>query len=70
MKDKKIRKSGIIIEALPDATFKVKLDDGTEALCYTAGKMRMFKIKILPGDRVVVEFSPYDLKRGRIIYRE
>lgn len=70
MKEKKIRKSGVVIEALPDATFKVKLEDGREALCYVAGKMRMFKIKIVPGDRVMVEFSPYDEKRGRIIYRE
>lgn len=64
-----LKKTGTVIEALPSAHFKVRLDDGGEALCHLAGKMRMFRIKILPGDRVTVEMSPYDEKRGRIIYR-
>lgn len=68
--DKKIiKKSGQVIEALPSTTFKVKLDDGEEILCHLAGKLRMFRIKILPGDRVSVEMTPYDMKRGRIVYR-
>ncbi len=68
--DKKIiKKSGQVIEALPSTNFKVKLDDGEEILCHLAGKLRMFRIKILPGDRVSVEMTPYDLKRGRIVYR-
>ena len=65
-----IKKSGIIIEALPSTHFKVKLDSGEETLCHLAGKLRMFRIKILPGDRVTVELSPYDAKRGRIVYRD
>jgi len=65
-----LRKNGTVIEALPSLHFKVRLNEGKEALCHLAGKMRMFRIKILPGDRVVVEMSPYDEKRGRIVYRE
>jgi len=65
----KIRKSGTVLEALPSTNFRVKLDDGKEALCHLAGKLRIYRIKILPGDRVTVELSPYDEKRGRIIYR-
>jgi len=68
-KKNKIKKFGVIVEALPGASFKVKLEDGTEALCYLAGKMRIYRIKILPGDKVTVELSPYDEKRGRIVYR-
>lgn len=64
-----IRKSGQVIEALPSTHFRVKLDDGEVILCHLAGKLRIFRIKILPGDRVTVEISPYDLKRGRIVYR-
>lgn len=63
------RKTGIVIEALPSAHFRIKLDDGKEVLCHLAGKLRIYKIKILPGDRVTVEMSPYDEKRGRIVYR-
>jgi len=66
---KKLRKFGRVIEALPSANFRVKLDDGKEALCHLAGKLRIYRIKILPGDRVTVEMSPYDEKRGRIVYR-
>ena len=65
----KLRKSGIVLEALPSTNFRVKLDDGREVLCHLAGKLRIYKIKILPGDRVTVEMSPYDEKRGRIVYR-
>lgn len=65
----KLRQSGTVLEALPSANFKVKLDDGKEALCHLAGKLRIYKIKVLPGDRVTVEMSPYDERRGRIIFR-
>jgi translation initiation factor IF-1 len=60
---------GTVIEALPNAMFRVELDNGHKVLAHVAGKMRMYHIRILPGDRVTVEFSPYDLTRGRIIYR-
>jgi len=61
---------GTIIEALPSTTFKVQLDDGREVLAHLAGKLRLNFIRIMVGDRVVVELSPYDDKRGRIIYRK
>jgi len=64
-----LRRTGTIIETLPSLHFKVRLDDGKEVLCHLAGKMRMFRIKILSGDKVTVEMSPYDEKRGRIVYR-
>ena len=64
-----LRKTGTVVETLPSLHFKVRLDDGKEALCHLAGRMRMFRIKILSGDRVTVEMSPYDEKRGRIVYR-
>lgn len=67
---KKIVKRGIVIESLPNANFKVKTEDGKEILCYVSGKIRMYKIKILPGDKVTIELSPYDEKRGRIIRRD
>lgn len=60
---------GTIIESLPNTTFKVKLDDGREVTAHLAGKMRLHYIKILLGDRVKVELTPYDPQRGRIIYR-
>jgi len=66
---KKILRKGKVIEALPDTLFRVLLDDGNEILAHLAGKLRLFRIKILPGDKVTVEMSPYDPKRGRIIYR-
>jgi len=69
MDKKNLRKTGTVIEALPSTNFKVKLDDGQEILCYLAGKLRMFRIRVLPGDQVSVELSPYDEKRGRIVYR-
>ena len=69
MEKKVLRKSGIVLETLPSTNFRVKLDDGKEALCHLAGKLRIFRIKILVGDRVTVEMSPYDERRGRIVYR-
>lgn len=68
--EERVKKEGVIIEKFPNATFKVRLNDGNEILAYISGKMRINRIKILPGDRVTVELSPYDEKRGRIIYRE
>ncbi len=70
MNNKAERKSGQVIEALPSTNFRVKLDGGQELLCHLAGKLRMYRIKILPGDKVTVEITPYDPKRGRIVYRE
>ncbi len=69
-KEELIAVEGEILEALPNATFKVKLDNGHIVLAHVSGKMRMHFIRILPGDRVKVELSPYDLSRGRITYRE
>lgn len=69
-KKEAIRKEGVVIEGLPNANFKVELDDGSEILAHISGKMRIHFIKILPGDRVTVELSPYDETRGRIVYRE
>jgi translation initiation factor IF-1 len=66
---KRIVKKGKVIESLPNANFRVLLEDGKEILCHVAGKLRIYKIKILPGDEVEVEISPYDEKRGRIIKR-
>ena len=60
---------GEVIELLPAATFKVKLDSGHEVLAHLSGKMRMFNIRLLPGDKVKVQMTPYDLTKGRIIYR-
>lgn len=64
-----LQKRGIVLEALPSTLFKVRLDDGKEVLAHLAGKLRIFRIKILPGDSVVVETNSYDEKRGRIVYR-
>jgi translation initiation factor IF-1 len=60
---------GTVIEPLPNAMFRVELDNGHKVLAHISGKMRMHYIRILPDDRVVVELSPYDLTRGRIVYR-
>lgn len=65
-----IKKKGEVIEALPDSMFKVRLDNGHEAICHISGKIRKHFIRIVPGDRVLVEFSPHDLSKGRIVYRE
>lgn len=68
-KDKGIKMEGVVTETLPNAQFKVTLDNGHKVLGHIAGKMRMNYIRILPGDKVSVELSPYDLTRGRITYR-
>ncbi|NOX36135.1 MAG: translation initiation factor IF-1 [Calditrichaeota bacterium] len=68
-KEQPITVDGIIKETLPNAMFRVELESGHEVLAHVSGKMRMHFIKILPGDKVKVELSPYDLTRGRIIYR-
>ena len=68
-KEDGIEVEGKIIETLPNAMFKVELENGQVVLAYVSGKMRMHFIKILPGDRVTVELSPYDLTKGRITYR-
>lgn len=71
MREKKkiFKQEGIVLETLPSTHFRVKLADGREVLAHLAGKLRLFRIKILPGDRVTVEMSPYDERRGRIVYR-
>lgn len=66
----KILREGVVEESLPNGFFRVAMDDGSEALAHLAGKLRIFKIKILPGDRITVEFTPYDNRRGRIIFRK
>ncbi len=68
-KEDAIEVEGEIVDMLPNATFKVKLDQGQEIMAYVSGKMRMHYIKILPGDKVTVQLSPYDLTKGRITYR-
>ena len=68
-KSKAIKLEGRVIEALPNAFFKVVLDDGREVMGFLSGKMRLNRIKILPGDKVTLEMSPYDDKKGRIVYR-
>lgn len=68
-KEESIEVEGTIIEPLPNAMFRVELDNGHKVLAHISGKMRMHFIKILPGDRVTVQLSPYDLTRGRITYR-
>ncbi|MBN1450533.1 MAG: translation initiation factor IF-1 [Anaerolineales bacterium] len=65
----KIKVEGTVVEALPGTQFRVKLDNGHEVLAYLSGKMRKYYIRILLGDRVAVEMSPYDLSRGRITFR-
>ena len=68
-KEETIQMQGEIVETLPNAMFRVKLENGHVVLGHISGKMRMHYIRILPDDRVVVELSPYDLSRGRIVYR-
>lgn len=68
-KDDVIVVDGKVVEALPNAMFRVQLENGHIVLCHISGKMRMHYIKILPGDKISVEMSPYDLSKGRIIYR-
>ena len=69
MKEETIRVQGEVLEALPNTRFRVKLQNGFEVLAHVSGKIRMHWIRILPGDKVVVELSPYDLTRGRIVFR-
>lgn len=68
-KEEAIAVEGTVIEPLPNAMFKVELENGHNVLAHISGKMRMHYIRILPGDKVKVELSPYDLSRGRIVYR-
>jgi translation initiation factor IF-1 len=68
-KEEAISVEGVVIEALPNASFRVELENKHVVLAHVSGKMRMNFIRILPGDRVTVELSPYDLSRGRITYR-
>tara|TARA_B100001167_G_C16702623_1_gene272438 strand:+ start:68 stop:337 length:270 start_codon:yes stop_codon:yes gene_type:complete len=68
-KEELLQFTGEVVELLPNATFKVKLENGHEVLAHTAGKMRKFRIRVLQGDRVDVEMTPYDLTKGRIIFR-
>jgi translation initiation factor IF-1 len=68
-KEEGIQVEGTVIETLPNAMFKVELENGHTVLAHISGKMRMHYIRILPGDRVQVELSPYDLSRGRVTYR-
>ncbi len=69
-KEEPIVVEGVVLETLPNAMFKVELENKHQVLAHISGKMRMHFIKILPGDKVTVELSPYDLTRGRITYRE
>ena len=68
-KEKAITVEGTVVEALPNASFRVEMENVHRVLAHISGKMRMHYIKILPGDKVQIELSPYDLSRGRIIYR-
>ncbi len=69
MKRNILRKQGTVLDSLPNTLFRVRLDDGKEILAHLAGKLRIYRIKVLPGDRVTVEMSSYDQERGRIVYR-
>ena len=68
-KQKPIEQDGVVVESLSNAMFKVKLDNEHIIIAHISGKMRMFYIKLLPGDKVRLEMSPYDLSKGRIVYR-
>ena len=68
-KEDMIEIEGTVVETLPNTMFKVELENGHEVLAHVSGKIRMYYIRILPGDKVTVELSPYDLSRGRITYR-
>ena len=69
-KEEKLEVQGIVKKSLPNTMFRVELENGHEILAYLSGKMRMHFIRILPGDKVTVEISPYDLTKGRITYRQ
>lgn len=64
-----VHADGVVRELLPSTTFRIELENGQEVIGYLAGRMRLHRIRILPGDRVKVELTPYDLRRGRIVYR-
>jgi translation initiation factor IF-1 len=68
-KEEKIEFEGEVLEAMSNGKYRIALDNGHETLGYIAGKMRRFRIRIMPGDRIKIELSPYDLTRGRIVYR-
>jgi len=68
-KEEGIQVEGTVVEPLPNAMFRVELENGHKVLAHISGKMRMHFIRILPGDKVTIELSPYDLSRGRIVYR-
>ena len=68
-KEEPIQMTGEVVEALPNAMFRVRLENEHEIVCHVSGKIRMNYIRILPGDKVTIELSPYDLTRGRITYR-
>ncbi len=68
-KEEKIEMEGEVTEALRNGMFRITLDNGHETIGYTAGRMRRYRIRIFPGDRIKLELSPYDLNRGRIVYR-
>jgi translation initiation factor IF-1 len=69
VREEKVEFEGEIVEALSNGKYRVELENGHEAIGYTAGRLRRYRIRILPGDRVRIEISPYDLTRGRIVYR-
>jgi len=69
-KEQGIRVEGTVVQALPNAVFRVELENGHVVTAHVSGKMRMHFIRILPGDRVTLELSPYDLEKGRIVYRD
>ena len=69
-KEKPIKINGVVKEALPNTTFKVELENGHEIFAHISGKMRQRYIRILPGDQVIVEMSPYDFEKGRIVWRQ
>jgi len=70
MKEEAIEVEGTIVEALPNAMFRVELENGHKVLAHVSGKMRMHFIRIVPGDKVKLQLSPYDLSKGRIVFRE
>jgi len=69
VKEEAIRVEAVVKEALPNAVFRVELENGHQVIAHVSGKMRMHFIRILPGDKVTIEMSPYDLSKGRIVYR-
>ena len=68
-KEELLNFTGVVVEALPNATFRVKLENGHEIIAHTSGKMRKFRIRVMPGDKVEIEMTPYDLTKGRIAFR-